>query len=132
MTVRAFAMAISRFVMIDAAPGTGLADALLLLVAIACEVTATTLLKGSDGLTRIWHAVGVGIGYILSVVLLTQVLKRLPVGPVYASWAGLGTAGTAAVGLAAFGERLPVGGWLGLGLVGTGGTLLGLCAPHGD
>jgi small multidrug resistance pump len=118
--------------MIDAVPRSRLPDALLLLVAIACEVTATTLLKGSDGLTRAWHVAGVGIGYIVSVVLLTQVLKRLPVGPVYASWAGLGTAGAAAVGLTAFGERLPVGGWFGVGLVVTGVTLLGLYAPHDD
>jgi small multidrug resistance pump len=109
-----------------------MAKCALLLVAIVCEVTATTLLKASNGLVRPWHSVGVLAGYLGSLFLLAYVLKFLPVGPVYAVWAGLGTAGASVVGLVAYGERIPAGGWLGVGFVVAGVALLGFYAPHGS
>jgi small multidrug resistance pump len=101
----------------------------LLLVAIACEVTATSMLKESRGLTRLWPCVAVGIGYLGSFTLLATVLKRLPVGPVYAVWAGLGTSGAVMIGMVAYGDRLPIRGWLGIALVIAGVILLGVYAP---
>ncbi len=105
---------------------------LLLLIAISSEVAATTLLKASHGLTRLKPTIGVGVGYLISLFLLSHVLKSLPVGPVYAAWAGIGTAGAAVVGVLAFGERLPPGAWAGIALVGAGVVLLGYYAPHQD
>jgi small multidrug resistance pump len=105
-------------------------DIILLLVAIACEVSATSFLKASRGLTRPWPCFGVAIGYAGSFGLLAYVLKRLPVGPVYAVWAGVGTAGAVLVGLVAYGDRLPTGGWIGVGLVMVGVVLLGYYAPE--
>ncbi|HJZ59759.1 MAG TPA: multidrug efflux SMR transporter [Gemmataceae bacterium] len=105
-------------------------DLCLLLVAIACEVAATSLLKASDGLTKFRPIIGVAAGYLTAVFLLAVILKRLPVGPVYAAWAGLGTASTAVIGRMAFKDRLPVGGWLGIGCVTAGVVLLGLNIPR--
>jgi small multidrug resistance pump len=110
--------------------GYRVTDLALLLVAIACELTATSLLKESKGLSRFWPTAGVVVGYLSAFALLAMVLQRLPVGPVYAIWAGLGTAGAAMIGLVVYGERLPVGGWLGVGLVMFGVVLLGMFAPH--
>ena len=107
-------------------------DALLLLAAIAFELTATSLLKASDGLTRPVPVAGVVVGYLAAFGLLAHVLKRLPVGPVYATWAGLGTAGAVIVGAVAFGDRLPAGGWLGLAPVVVGVVLLGVYAPPAE
>ncbi|HEY2787415.1 MAG TPA: multidrug efflux SMR transporter [Fimbriiglobus sp.] len=107
-----------------------MSDLLWLLVAIVCEVGATCLLKASNGLTRFWPSVGVVVGYLTAFALLAMVLKRLPVGPVYAAWAGLGTAGAAVVGLVAYGERLPAAGWFGVALVVAGVILLGFFTPH--
>ena len=107
-------------------------DAVLLLAAIGCELVATCLLKASNGLTRPWPVVGVVVGYLAAFGLLAYVLKRLPVGPVYATWAGLGTAGAVVVGAVAFGDRLPAGGWVGVLLVVAGVVLLGCYAPHPD
>ena len=72
------------------------------------------------------------IGYLGSLFLLAYVLKFRPVGPVYAVWAGLGTAGASVVGLVAYGERIPAGGWLGVGFVIAGVVLLGFFTPHGS
>jgi len=105
-------------------------DAALLLVAIASELTATGLLKASQGLSRFWPSAGVAVGYLTSFGLLAYVLKRLPVGPVYATWAGLGTVGAVLVGRVAYGDRIPAGGWFGIALVVAGVILLGCYAPH--
>lgn len=105
---------------------------LLLLVAIGCETLATGLLKLSDGMSRLWPTIGMLVGYVLALFLLSIVLKSMPVGPVYAIWSGLGTALTALVGFWAFNDRLPPGAWLGLGLVVFGVVLLSIYLPRTD
>ena len=107
-------------------------DAVLLFVAIACELAATVLLKASNGLTRFWPSAGTVVGYLAAFALLACVLKRLPVGPVYATWAGVGTAGAAVVGWYAFGDRLSTGGLIGVGFVLVGVALLGIYATPAD
>jgi small multidrug resistance pump len=77
---------------------------LLLGCAITCEITATTALKLSDGLTRFGPVLVVAVGYLLSFVLLARALKVLDVGVAYAIWSGVGTAMIAAIGMLAFGE----------------------------
>lgn len=104
----------------------------LLLLAIVCEVVATILLKCSDGLTKLWPAVGTIVGYLIAFGLLAFALKRLPVGPVYAVWAGLGTAGAAVAGVILYGERMQRGGWIGVLFVIVGVVLLGLFAEHDE
>jgi small multidrug resistance pump len=105
---------------------------LVLLAAVACEILATGLLKRSDGMSRPWPTAGMLVGYGAALVLLSLVLKALPVGPVYAVWSGVGTAATALVGYWAFGDRLPPGAWLGLALITCGVALLALYMPHDD
>ena len=103
---------------------------LLLGVAIGAEIGATSLLKLADGFTKLWPSVGVIIGYALSLVLLGQVLKTLPVSLVYAIWSGAGTAAVAAIGLTLFHE--PVS-WLkivGIALVIAGVVALNLGGGH--
>jgi small multidrug resistance pump len=104
----------------------------MLLVAICLETAAISLLKLSDGMTKLWPSVGMLIGYILSLLLLSTVLKSLPVGAVYAVWSGVGTSITAVVGYWAFGDRLPVGAWIGLVLIVVGVVLLSSHMPHRD
>ena len=72
------------------------------------------------------------MGYLAAFALLACVLKRLHVGPVYATWAGVGTAGAAVVGWYAFGDRLSTGGLIGIVFVVVGVTLLGFYAPRAD
>ena len=109
-----------------------LLNVLLLLVAIGCEVTATALLKASDGMTRLWPTVGMLVGYVAALLLLSYVLTKLPVGPVYAVWSGLGTIGAAAIGLFVFQDKFPAPAWIGVGLVVSGVVVLGYFAPPSD
>ena len=78
----------------------------LLVLAIAAEVFGTLSLKASDGFSRLWPSLGVVAGYAVAFTLLAFVLKMMGVGPAYATWAALGTAGAAIGGWLLFGERL--------------------------
>jgi small multidrug resistance pump len=73
-------------------------------LAIVSEVIATSALKASDGMSRLAPAAIVVVGYAIAFFLLALSLKSLPVGFVYAIWAGLGIVGVAVIGAALFGE----------------------------
>jgi small multidrug resistance pump len=62
----------------------------LLLLAIAAEVVATTALKATAGFTRPGPSLLVIGGYGLAFWLLGLVMQRLPVGVTYAIWSGAG------------------------------------------
>ena len=79
----------------------------LLGLAIAAEVVGTTALRASNdaaGSSKGLLIAVVAVGYGLSFWLLAMVLKHLQLGVAYAVWAGVGTAITALVGVALFGE----------------------------
>jgi small multidrug resistance pump len=101
-----------------------------LLFAIAFEVVATSLLKLSDGFTRLWPTVGSVAGYVAAFVLLAVVVRHVPVGVAYAMWAGLGTAAIAAVGVVFLHETVTVAKVAGVLLVIGGVVLLNLGGAH--
>lgn len=103
---------------------------LVLVVAIACEIFATSCLKATAGFTRLWPIAGVAAGYAGAFVLLSQTMKSLPVGIIYAVWSGLGTIGIALIGLVFFRESLPPLAWVGIFIVIAGVVMLNLAAPH--
>ncbi|MGL6019107.1 MAG: DMT family transporter [Gibbsiella quercinecans] len=61
-----------------------------LIMAITAEVIATTMLKASEGFTRLWPSLLVVAGYSVSFYGLSVVVKTMPLGIVYALWSGLG------------------------------------------
>lgn len=103
---------------------------LSLALAIIAEVTATSALKVSDGMTRPLPAVLVVVGYGAAFWLLSLTLRTLPVGMVYAVWSGLGIAGIAVIGAVLFGERLGPVHVLGMGLIIAGILVLTVVAPQ--
>ena len=68
------------------------------------EVGWAVGLKLSDGLRRPVVSILTVIGMLLSFVLLSQGMKKLPVGTAYAVWTGIGSAGTAVIGMWLLGE----------------------------
>lgn len=77
-----------------------------LFIAIISEVIATSSLKASEGFTRFYPSVAVVVGYIISFILLSLVLKSMPVGIAYAIWAGMGIVLVACAGFVFFGQKL--------------------------
>jgi quaternary ammonium compound-resistance protein SugE len=83
-------------------------------------------LKYTDGFTRLVPSLLTVLCMIVSIVLLGIALKTLPVGTGYAVWTGIGTVGTALLGIALFGEPATVLrlGCIALIVVGIGGLKL--------
>jgi small multidrug resistance pump len=79
---------------------------LMLAIAIAAELAATTALKLSAGFTRLTPSVVVAVGYLISFYMLSQVLKTQEVGIVYAIWSGAGLAIIALIGVFFLGESV--------------------------
>src|SRR5688572_15232325 len=61
-------------------------------------------LKHSEGLTRPWPAAATIAAMVASMWLLAIAVRTLPIGTAYAVWTGIGTVGTALVGVAVLGE----------------------------
>jgi quaternary ammonium compound-resistance protein SugE len=75
-----------------------------LIVAGGLEIGWAMGLKYADGFSKFWPSVWTVAGMILSFVFLSQALRTLPVGTGYAVWTGIGTVGTAILGMALLGE----------------------------
>lgn len=80
----------------------------ILLFAGLLEVAWAVFLKQSDGFTRPGATAGFAVTLFLSLFLLAQALKTLPVGTAYAVWTGIGAAGTAIIGMLWLGESRDV------------------------
>lgn len=79
---------------------------LFLAGAISLEVTGTFLLKMSNGFERpLWGALSIAC-YSACFWVLAPAMRALPVGTVYAIWAGVGIVAAALIGALIFGERL--------------------------
>lgn len=76
----------------------------MLFVAGLLEIGWAIGLKYTDGFTRLMPSVLTIVSMIASVLLLGLSLKTLPVGTAYAVWTGIGTVGTAILGIWLLGD----------------------------
>ena len=104
---------------------------LLLLAAIAFEVLGTSLLKATEGFTRVLPTVVSLSSYVASFAALAWAIKHdLPVGIAYAVWSGLGTAAIVAIGVVFLHEPLSFQKIAGVLLVIGGVAVLNLGGAH--
>jgi quaternary ammonium compound-resistance protein SugE len=80
-------------------------------------------LKYSHGFTRLVPSVATIVAMAISVFLLGLALRALPLGTAYAIWTGIGTIGTAILGIVLFAEpaaalRLACIGMIAAGIIG--------------
>jgi quaternary ammonium compound-resistance protein SugE len=75
-----------------------------LLLAALFEIGWAIGLKLSDGLTRPRIALVTVAAMVISIVLLAVAQRTLPIGTAYAVWTGIGTVGTALLGIWLLGE----------------------------
>ena len=66
---------------------------IFLVLAIAFEVLATSFLKDTNGFTNLYPSLIVIIALCICLFLMSHTMKIIPVGIVYATWAGLGIVG---------------------------------------
>jgi small multidrug resistance pump len=101
-----------------------------LALAIAAEVLGTSLLKSTEGFSRLWPSVWCLASYGIAFALLSQVIKSVPVGVAYALWSGLGTVAIVAIGAVFLGEELNLMKVLGIALVVAGVVVLNVGGAH--
>lgn len=77
---------------------------LILVVAGLFEMAWALFLKRSEGLTRPGDTAAFVVCLGVSMVLLGQALRTLPVSTAYAVWTGIGAAGAAVIGMVWLGE----------------------------
>jgi quaternary ammonium compound-resistance protein SugE len=75
-----------------------------LLLAGVFEIGFAIGLKYTEGFTRLWPTVGTVASAAISLWLLTQALKAIPLGTAYAIWTGIGAMGVATLGIVLFSE----------------------------
>jgi quaternary ammonium compound-resistance protein SugE len=75
-----------------------------LLLAGVFEIGFAIGLKYTEGFTRLWPSVMTVIAAAISLWLLTQALRTIPVGTAYAIWTGIGAVGVATLGIVLFSE----------------------------
>ena len=90
---------------------------LVLFVAIVAEVIATSMLKSTEGFTRLWPSVVVIVCYETAFILLSISMKTIPVGIVYAVWSGVGVALITLAAWVFLGQTLDAAGLAGLALI---------------
>ncbi|MFT0803504.1 multidrug efflux SMR transporter [Bacillus swezeyi] len=103
---------------------------IFLAAAILSEVFGSTMLKLSEGFSAPGPVAGVVAGFAASFTFLSFSLKTMSLSSAYATWAGTGTALTAAIGYFMFNEPFSMKTLFGLILI-IGGVFL-LNSKHAD
>ena len=96
----------------------------ILFIAGLLEIGWAVGLKYTKGFTELWPTIGTVVALVGSMTLLGLAVRTLPLGTAYAVWTGIGTVGTAILGIALFGEPSTAWRLLFIGLIVAG--ILGL------
>jgi multidrug transporter EmrE-like cation transporter len=100
--------------------------ALYLVIAIVCEVIATSFLRASEGFTQLVPSLVVVGGYGVAFYFLSLTLQTIPVGIAYAVWSGLGIVLVSIIGVFAFRQFLDLPAMVGIGLILAGVLVINL------
>jgi small multidrug resistance pump len=104
---------------------------LLLFGAIFAEVVATSLLKSTDGFTRLWPTVVCLVGYAVSFALLAVSISRgMQTDVAYALWSAIGTAAIVLIAVLFLGSPMSVAKAVGVGLIIAGVVTLNMSGAH--
>ena len=102
----------------------------ILFVAGLFEIGWAVGLKYTDGFTRLWPTVATALALLASMSLLGIALRTLPLGTAYAVWTGIGSVGTAVLGIILFREPATAIRLVCIGLIVTGIVGLKLATPQ--
>ncbi|OBI54878.1 multidrug efflux SMR transporter [Mycobacterium sp. E787] len=104
---------------------------LFLLCAIFAEVVATSLLKSTEGFTRLWPTVTCLVGYAVSFALLALSISRgMRTDVAYALWSAIGTAAIVLIAVLFLGSPVSVAKVVGVALIVAGVVTLNLAGAH--
>lgn len=81
---------------------------LFLGIAIVSEVVGTSMLKSSEGFTKLWPSLIVMVGYGAAFFFLSLSLRTIPIGVAYAIWSGIGIVAITAIAWVFLDQRLDI------------------------
>ena len=99
---------------------------LFLVLAVVLGTTSNTFAKSAEGFTLWVPSIITAITIVLCMYSLSQVMKTIPVGVTYASFAGLTIIATATVGVFKFNQIPDLYTLIGLGLIVAGVLMVNL------
>lgn len=102
-----------------------------LMLAILAEVLGTSLLKATEGFSRLWPTLACLTSYGVAFLALSLAIERgMNVGIGYAMWSGLGTTLIVVIGALFLDEPITMVKALGVALVIAGVVVLNLGGAH--
>lgn len=104
---------------------------LLLAAAIVAEIIATSLLKASQGFTRLLPGAGCVVFYVICYYTFSKALNGMDLGIAYATWCGVGIVATAVISWIIFGQKLSPADIAGIILIVAGCVILNLSGSAG-
>ena len=103
---------------------------LFLILAVVLGTASNTFAKSAEGFTLWIPSIITAITIVLCMYCLSHVMKNIPVGITYASFAGLTIIATAAVGIFKFNQTLNLYTIIGLGLIIVGVLMVNLMGKN--
>ncbi|MFY0759831.1 quaternary ammonium compound efflux SMR transporter QacH [Metabacillus dongyingensis] len=106
---------------------------LYLALAIVGELIGSSLLKASDGFSKLFPTIGVIIAFVSCFFFLSVSLKTIPLNTAYAIWSGLGVVFTTIISVLIWKEKINMASIAGIILILAGVVILNLFGPgHGE
>ena len=97
-----------------------------LILAVVLGVTSNSFAKSAEGFTLLFPSIITGITIVLCMYALSMVMKNIPMGITYASFAGLTIIATVIVGVIRFNQVPNLYTMIGLGLIIAGVMMVNL------
>lgn len=106
---------------------------LFLAISIVSELIGTSMLKASEGFTRLYPTLFTIVAFVISFFFISLTLKTLPLNMTYAIWSGVGSVATTLISVLIWKEKINTGSILGIAFIVIGVVVLNLFgAGHGE
>ena len=99
---------------------------IFLVLAIIFELLSTSFLKDTNGFTRLYPSLIVIIALCICLFLMSHTMKFIPVGIVYASWAGLGIVAITIIAVLKYNQMPNIPTMIGIALIVIGVVVVNL------
>ncbi|KQO59256.1 multidrug transporter [Methylobacterium sp. Leaf86] len=94
------------------------------------EIVWASMMKQSDGFTRLWPTVITLVAMVGSFGLLAMAMRTLPLGTAYTIWTGIGAIGAFVVGVTVLGEEASLTRMIAAVLIVSGLVTMKLASAH--
>ena len=99
---------------------------IFLVIAIIFELISTSSLKDTYGFTRLYPSIIVIVALCICLYLMSHSMKFIPVGIVYASWAGLGIVAITIIAVLKYNQMPNIPTMIGIALIVIGVVVVNL------